>query len=69
MWIMSWAELERFVGDAESDRELREILRTCHSQVEIVLAARLRGYHITRIDLLRAWQEHKGLSMDRASSG
>jgi hypothetical protein len=66
---MSWAELERFVGDAESNGELRQILRSCQSQAELLLAARIRGYHITRIDLLRAWQEHKGLSMNQASSG
>jgi hypothetical protein len=66
---MSWAELERFVGDAENNGELREILRSCHSQAELLLAARSRGYHITRIDFLRAWQDHKGLSMDQAFSG
>lgn len=66
---MSWAELERFVGDAETNDELREILRSCHTQAELLLAARSRGYHITRIDLLRAWQDHKDGALGRASGG
>lgn len=66
---MSWAELERLVVDAESNPELREVLRACHSQPEFLLAARTRGYHITRIDLLRAWQDHSLQALGRASGG
>lgn len=64
---MSWAELERLVGDAETNGELRESLRSCQSQAQLLLAARLRGYHITRVDLLRAWQDHALHGMGRAS--
>ena len=66
---MSWVELERLVGDAESNSELREALRICQSQPDLLLAARSRGYHITRIDLLRAWQQHKTLHTQQASGG
>lgn len=66
---MSWVELERLVEDAETNTELRDVLRSCQSQVDLLLAARSRGYHITRIDLLRAWQQHQGLGLRRASGG
>ncbi|MFN6337590.1 MAG: Nif11-like leader peptide family natural product precursor [Cyanobacteriota bacterium] len=66
---MSWVELERLVTDAEADAELRRILRSCPSQADLLLAARRRGYHITRVDLLRAWQRHQQRSSQRASSG
>jgi len=56
---MSWSELERFVGDAEADRGLQRSLKHCRSRKELILAARRLGYRITRIDLQRAWQEHK----------
>jgi hypothetical protein len=55
---MSRVELERFVNDAESNGELRKLLRTCQTQPQLVLMARHLGYHITRMDLARAWQEH-----------
>jgi hypothetical protein len=56
---MSWAELERLVNSAEASLELRAQLRHCRSQAELILAARRLGYHITRIDLQRAWQQHR----------
>jgi len=34
-------------------------LRHCRSRKELILAARRLGYRITRIDLLRAWQEEQ----------
>lgn len=64
---MSWDELERFVADAEADESLREALKHCTSKAELLLAARTRGYHITRIDLLRAWQQHSGELLKRVS--
>lgn len=64
---MSWSELERLVADAETTADLHKALRACQSQVDLLLAARSRGYHITRIDLLRAWKQHQGLAMRRAS--
>jgi predicted ribosomally synthesized peptide with nif11-like leader len=64
---MSWAELERFVEDAETEADLREVVQSCQSQAELLLAARRRGYHITRVDFLRAWQQHKALATRQAS--
>lgn len=64
---MSRTELERFVADAETNPELRETLQLCRNQAELILAARTRGYHITRMDLLRAWQEHSGAPFQKAS--
>jgi hypothetical protein len=66
---MSWAELERLVGDAEKDGELRQLLQASQSQADLLLAARNRGYHITRIDLQRAWQDHANGLLRRASGG
>ena len=56
---MSWPELERFVADVEADPALQRALRHCRSRKELILAARRLGYRITRMDLQRAWQEHK----------
>jgi predicted ribosomally synthesized peptide with nif11-like leader len=56
---MSWSELERFVAELEADATLRRALKHCRSRKELILAARRLGYRITRIDLQRAWQEHK----------
>ena len=56
---MSWSELERFVADAEADAALQRALKHCRSRKELILAARRLGYRITRMDLQRAWQEHK----------
>lgn len=64
---MSWSELERLVAEAETDPGLKQVLRSCHSQAELLLAARNQGFHITRIDLLRAWQQHQALTLRRAS--
>ena len=59
---MSWLELERLVADAEHDAGLRDLLRGCQNQPELVLNARRLGYHITRVDLARAWQDHQAAS-------
>ncbi len=64
---MSRDELERFVRDAENNADLRTQLRSCQSQPQLVLMARQRGYHITRLDLERAWQQHQATSAQRAS--
>ncbi|MEN9540175.1 MAG: hypothetical protein RLZZ459_266 [Cyanobacteriota bacterium] len=56
---MSLQELERLVDDAEADAALQRALRHCRSRKELILAARRLGYRITRIDLLRAWQEEQ----------
>ncbi|MFN9623350.1 MAG: Nif11-like leader peptide family natural product precursor [Cyanobacteriota bacterium] len=56
---MSWGELERLVEDAEHDPELRASLRACQTQPQLVLLARQLGYHITRVDVARAWQDHQ----------
>lgn len=64
---MSWVELERFVRDAESNPDLRAQLSSCQSQPQLVLMARQLGYHITRVDLERAWQQHQATSAQRAS--
>ncbi len=56
---MSWLELERLVNDAERDPELRDQLRPCQTQPELLLVARRLGYHITRVDLARAWRQHQ----------
>jgi predicted ribosomally synthesized peptide with nif11-like leader len=56
---MSLQELERLVDDAEADPTLQRALRHCRSRKELILAARRLGYRITRLDLLRAWQEEQ----------
>ena len=56
---MSWSELERFVDDVEADAALQRALKHCRSRKELILAARRLGYRITRIDLVRAWQEEQ----------
>ncbi len=56
---MSWSELERFVADVEADAALQRALKHCRSRKELILAARRLGYRITRIDLVRAWQEEQ----------
>jgi hypothetical protein len=56
---MSWSELERLVDEAERDADIGRALRHCRSRDELVLAARRLGYRVTRMDLLRAWQEHQ----------
>jgi hypothetical protein len=43
----------------EADPALQRALRHCRSRKELILAARRLGYRITRIDLLRAWQEEQ----------
>jgi hypothetical protein len=64
---MSRVELERLVDDAESKAELRTLLRSCQTQPQLVLLARQLGYHITRVDLARAWEHHQAASGQRAS--
>lgn len=64
---MSWVELERLVEDAEGKAEIRAVLRTCQTQPQLVLMARQLGYHITRVDLARAWENHQATSGQRAS--
>jgi Nif11 domain len=56
---MSWRELERLVRDAERQPPLRQALRGCSNQAELLLRARCRGYRVTRVDLQLAWQEHE----------
>ena len=56
---MSWSEFSRFVADAEASRGMQRAIRHCHSGNELILAARRLGYHVTRIDLLRAEEEDK----------
>ena len=56
---MSWSELERLVDQAEANPALRRSLKGCRSTPELILAARLLGYRITRIDLQRAWEEER----------
>lgn len=63
---MSWVELERLVADAEHDAALRDGLRGCQTQPELLLKARRLGYHITRVDLARAWQDHQAAGGKRA---
>ena len=55
------------VEDAEAHPYLRQILQTCQSQEDLILAARRRGYHITRIDVMRAWQEQLSPRLRNAS--
>ncbi|MEB3333822.1 MAG: Nif11-like leader peptide family natural product precursor [Cyanobacteriota bacterium] len=66
---MSRAELERLVADAETNTSLRELLRASRTPSELVLCARQQGYHITRVDLQRAWLEHQGGPETRVSGG
>ncbi len=54
---VSLPELDRLVSQAEADASLRQALRRCSSQQELILTARQLGYLITRLDLQRAWQE------------
>ncbi len=56
---MSWSELERLVDQAEENPSLRGSLKGCRSQQELILAARNLGFRITRMDLLRAWEEER----------
>ena len=56
---MSLQELERLVDEAEADRSIRKILRTCRTRPELILAARRLGYRITRFDLERAFAKHQ----------
>ena len=56
---MSWQEFERLVDDAESDRELRWVLRHCRSAEDLILAARKLGYRVTRVDLQQAIEEER----------
>jgi hypothetical protein len=54
---MSLSELERLVGEAEADASLRQALRRCGSERQLILTARQLGFRITRLDLQRAWQQ------------
>ncbi|MFM7652471.1 MAG: nitrogen fixation protein [Vulcanococcus sp.] len=56
---MSWCELERLVQEAESQPPIRQTLRGCGDDAELLLRARRLGYRITRVDLQRAWIEHQ----------
>lgn len=64
---MSGSELERLIEDAEAQPNLRQTLQACQSKEDLILAARTCGYHVTRVDLWRAWQEHSSGVMRRAS--
>jgi hypothetical protein len=64
---MSWAELERLVDDAERNPELRAALRACQTHPQLVLMARQQGYHITRVDLARAWHDHQASARVRGA--
>ena len=56
---MSWCELERLVQEAESCPSIRQVLRGCSDDAELLLRARRLGYRITRVDLQQAWLEHQ----------
>ena len=56
---MSWCELERLVQEAELRPSIRQVLRGCGDDAELLLRARRLGYRITRVDLQRAWLEHQ----------
>ena len=56
---MSWSELERLVRDGEQRGPIRQALRGCGDDAELVLRARRLGYRITRVDLQRAWLAHQ----------
>ena len=56
---MSWCELERLVQEAELRPSIRQVLRGCSDDAELLLRARRLGYRITRVDLQRAWLEHQ----------
>ena len=66
---MSWSELERLVLDAEADGALARSLRHCRSGKELILAARRLGYRVTRMDLQRAWAEHRRELDQRSGTG
>jgi hypothetical protein len=66
---MSWSELERLVCDAEADGALARSLRHCRSGKELILAARRLGYRVTRMDLQRAWVEHRRELDQRSGTG
>ena len=66
---MSWLELECFVADMEADAALQRTLKHCRSRKELILAARRLGYRITRMDLQRAWVEHRREQEQRSSTG
>ena len=55
---MSWSDLERLVADAEASPALQQVLRQCHSRLELLRTARQLGYRLTRADLQNAWLEH-----------
>ncbi len=56
---MSWSELQRLVDQAEADRSLRRTLRRCRTEQELLQAARLLGFRITRHDLHAARVKHQ----------
>lgn len=56
---MSWSELQRLVDQAETNRSLRRSLRRCRSEQELLQAARLLGFRITRHDLHAARVKHR----------
>ena len=41
-----------------NSRALRQVLRQCHSRLELLRTARQLGYRLTRADLQNAWLEH-----------
>ena len=65
---VSLSELERLVGEAEADASLRQALRRCSSEQELILRARRLGYRITRLDLQRAWQQEQQEEPQRAET-
>ena len=56
---MSWRELERLVAEAEASAPIRQALRGCNDDAQLLLRARRLGYRVTRIDLQRAWLDHQ----------
>ena len=56
---MSWIELQRLVDQAETNRGLRRSLRRSRSEQELLQAARLLGFRITRHDLHAARVKHR----------
>jgi hypothetical protein len=48
---------------------LARSLRHCRSGKELILAARRLGYRVTRMDLQRAWVEHRRELDQRSGTG
>jgi hypothetical protein len=47
------------VPEAESRPAIRQALRGCSDDADLLLRGRRLGYRITRVDLQRAWLDHQ----------